>query len=71
MSRLFISYSYIANQGGTIYQGFSNMVGDMYAPQCAEYIEALHGETNKHCIESLGMDTATTTILWWKELDGT
>ncbi len=70
--RLFISYSYIAKQGHEFYQGFHNMVCHrlMYAPQEKEHIELLQEETDKHCCKSLGLETATTTILWWKIMDG-
>ncbi len=70
--RLFVSYSYIGKLEGQIYQGFHNMIGHrlMYPPSCPEHVEELHNVTSEHCCESLGMETATTTVLWWKQLDG-
>jgi len=72
MSQLFISYSYTAKQDGVFYQGFDNMVGHklIFPPSCPEHVEALHGETDKHCKQKYGFDTAATTILFWKVLDG-
>ena len=69
---LFISYSYIARERDIIYHGFGNMIGHrlLYAPQGKEHIEFLQEETDKHCCKTLGMETATTTILWWKVMDG-
>ena len=70
MANLFVSYSYTARQGGQYYQGFNNMIlWGRAAPACPEDTEFLAEETDKHCKESLGMDTATIVILWWQSLD--
>lgn len=70
MNRLFISYSYTASQNNIIYQGFENMICELiFHPASEEHVEELHNLTAGHCKEKLGMETAITTILFWKELN--
>ncbi len=73
MSRLFVSYSYTARQGQTMYTGIENMIGGhlMFAPQDAEHIELIEEECAKHCERELGMDTAIAKIINWRVMDGT
>ena len=71
MAQLFISYHYTAQQSGQVYQGFGSMIrGPLVFGEPSEerHIEALENDTAKHCRDSLGMETATTTILWWRRL---
>lgn len=72
MNQLFISYSYTGKQDNQIYQGFGNMIADkgVFPPLDINHIENLHKLTKKDCIDKLGMESATTIVLFWKELNG-
>ena len=72
MAQLFVSYSYTARQGEQFFQGFGHMVNDSLPcdePSDEEHIEVLQGAAEQHCRETLGMDLATATILWWRLLE--
>lgn len=73
VERLFVSYSYASKKGDVDYSGFSNMVvtETLAAPWVEHQIDELEEITNQDCIDKLEMDTATTTVLWWKVMDGT
>jgi hypothetical protein len=68
MNKLFISYSYVGQQGGQIYQGFGNCFLPLpQEPKNEELLEAYTEMTNKKAIEDTGMETITCTILFFKQ----
>lgn len=72
MSQLFISYSYIGKINEVFYEGFDNIVIDNpneYDLEIYNFIEYITEKTRSKCVTSLGMDSATTIILWWKILN--
>ena len=73
MAKVFISYSYVALGKGvssTDYAGFGNMCiesSEMFGSY-EEVIEDMTEKANQHCIKTNGMYTASTTILFIKDI---
>lgn len=73
VDRLFVSYSYVSLKDNETLTGFSNMVvtETLAAPWVDHQIDELEEIANQDCINKFEMDTAKSTVLWWKVMDGT